>query len=93
MNDIWIIGKEYMVKYVDECVGCPKEMGCIGSGCPYIGLKVYICDLCGSENALYHMEYQDYCEECARQYLQEAFNELIISEKAKSLGIDFSVLE
>ena len=27
-----------MIKYYDECVGCPAELGCIGNGCPYLNI-------------------------------------------------------
>ena len=38
-----------MVRYEDECVGCPKEMGCLGDACPYRSVPYYFCDKCGEE--------------------------------------------
>lgn len=39
-----------MIIYEDECVGCPKEMGCMGSACPYMNVPHYCCDGCGYED-------------------------------------------
>ena len=38
-----------MVKYEDECVGCPKELGCMGSACPNRNVPHFYCDKCGEE--------------------------------------------
>lgn len=38
-----------MIKYENECVGCPPEMGCMGNACPYRNVPVYYCDECGEE--------------------------------------------
>lgn len=38
-----------MIKYKNECVGCPPEIGCIDSACPYKNVPVYYCDECGEE--------------------------------------------
>lgn len=38
-----------MIKYENECVGCPPEMGCMGDSCPYRNVPVYYCDECGEE--------------------------------------------
>ena len=37
-----------MIKYKNECVGCPPEMGC-SDACPYKKVPVYYCDECGEE--------------------------------------------
>ena len=31
------------------CVGCPKEWGCLGAGCPYCWETILICDKCGEQ--------------------------------------------
>lgn len=38
-----------MLKYENECVGCPSEMGCVGYGCAYRNVPHYYCDDCGDE--------------------------------------------
>ena len=38
-----------MIKYENECVGCPKEMGCLGSACPYRNVPHLYCDECEDE--------------------------------------------
>ena len=38
-----------MIRYEDECVGCPPEMGCLGSICPNRNVPHYFCDYCGEE--------------------------------------------
>lgn len=38
-----------MIKYINECVGCPPERGCLGSSCPNRNVPVIICDMCGEE--------------------------------------------
>lgn len=38
-----------MIKYTDECVGCPPEMGCLGDSCRNRNVPHYICDTCGEE--------------------------------------------
>lgn len=43
-----------MIKYRDECVGCPPERGCLGSSCPNRNIPVVICDICGEE--LWHTD-------------------------------------
>lgn len=38
-----------MVIYEDGCVGCPPELGCLGSSCPNRRYPRYFCDICGEE--------------------------------------------
>lgn len=67
-----------MIKVENECVGCPPEMGCIGSACRYSRVLYAYCDECGEEIT------EDYafraigsdeclCEECAEK--QGAFDD------------------
>lgn len=76
-----------MRKYENQCVGCPTEMGCIGEACPYINVPVDYCDQCHNY-AEYRIDGDDLCEECADKYLNEAFDDLSISEKAEALEIE-----
>ena len=38
-----------MIKYENDCVGCPPNMGCMGDACPYKNVPHYYCDECGEE--------------------------------------------
>ena len=61
-----------MIIYEDECVGCPKEMGCLGSACPYKNVPHYCCDSCGCEDDEFYTffkgwgidEEEIYCYSC-----------------------------
>ena len=48
----------------NECVGCPPEMGCMGSACPYQNVTRYYCDRCGEEDTLYEYYNEELCQEC-----------------------------
>lgn len=76
-----------MKVYENQCVGCPPEMGCLGSVCPYKNVPVNYCDQCDGADAVYKIEGKYYCEDCAALYLRDVYNELSISEKADMLGI------
>lgn len=64
-----------MAHYVeDECVGCPPEMGCLGTACPNRNVMHCYCDKCGDdvpslkdlfvyENSAYP-KWKELCEEC-----------------------------
>lgn len=60
-----------MIQMENECVGCPTEMGCLGSSCPYNNVPHYYCDDCGEEEQLYHFEEEHLCIECIKKRLQE----------------------
>lgn len=54
-----------MIKFENECVGCPKEMGCLGSGCPYTHVPYLFCDKCGQDSdKLYNTEEGQFCVDC-----------------------------
>lgn len=54
-----------MITYEDECVGCPTELGCMGSTCPYRNVPHLYCDKCGDDvEKLYKYDGQEICEEC-----------------------------
>jgi len=56
-----------MIRFENECIGCPSNMGCIGDACMYRYSPVYICDKCGDEvDELYEYFGEEYCEECLR---------------------------
>lgn len=69
-----------MIKYRNECVGCPPNMCCIGDACPHKNVPVYYCDECGEEIVEYH-SYRDYyttdgsdhlCKKCFNNAMIEA---------------------
>lgn len=53
-----------MKKIEDECVGCPIELGCLGSTCRYKNVVHFYCDRCGCEEKLYHFDDEELCAEC-----------------------------
>jgi len=76
-----------MIEYEDNCVGCPREIGCLGSTCPFRNVQVIYCDNCG-DYADYTYEDSDYCENCLSAVLDEEFSKLSVPEKLEALGID-----
>lgn len=75
------------MQYIDECVDCPREIGCMGDACPYKNVPVVYCDQCGYEKAEYHIDGEDFCEECAEEYLQCQYDGLTVMEKADLLDV------
>lgn len=77
---------EIVTEMVNDCVGCPPELGCNGSLCPYYPHMaervVYCCDACGAEVesqydlhlALGQTEEAWVCESCLESLEQEAEN-------------------
>ena len=57
-----------MQRIENHCVGCAKEMGCMGSACPNRNVKVTYCDCCGDEidGIIYEVDGEDYCEYCLK---------------------------
>lgn len=58
-----------MVKYENECVGCPPEIGCFGGSCVKRNVPHYYCDECGAETTLYHWDDRQLCAECVIEQL------------------------
>lgn len=57
-----------MIQYEDECVGCPPELGCLGSSCPNRNVPHLICDNCGGERGeLYNVNGEQVCDDCLLQ--------------------------
>lgn len=66
-----------MIKYENECVGCPTEMGCIGSACRYMNVPHYYCDECGYEaDELYEYYGDELCLYCLDKIAEEDFKEM-----------------
>lgn len=61
-----------MKKLENECVGCPKEMGCLGSSCPNRNVPHFYCDECGEEDEkIYYYDGEELCIECIKNRLEE----------------------
>lgn len=75
----------------NDCVGCPSDLGCIGDSCPYRNVERFYCDECSSD-ASYRIDGLDLCDECAENYIKNAFEDLALWEKAKILNISFDEL-
>ncbi len=55
-----------MIRYENHCVGCPPDIGCIGSACCYRHVPVPFCDKCGDEidGDAYEGDDMMLCEDC-----------------------------
>lgn len=62
-----------LIKIENECVDCPKEIGCIGDLCPYKNVTRYYCDNCGNEDILYRFDNKELCLECVKEILDKEY--------------------
>ena len=70
-----------MIRYEDECVDCPPEMGCMGSACPYRNVPHACCDMCEEEAEEFYYSDGDYlCKDCYIEAILEQA-EVISAEK------------
>ena len=54
-----------MIKFEDECVGCPPELGCLGENCPNRNVVHLYCDNCGDDvENLFDTGGEQLCERC-----------------------------
>ena len=61
-----------MIRFENECVGCPTNMGCIGSGCPYSHVLHLVCDECGEDvEELYDTPSGQMCGTCVKANFDE----------------------
>lgn len=68
-----------MIRYEDECVGCPPELGCLGESCPYKRVPHMYCDRCGEEvDTLYKDQYGEYC--LCRECFYETVDKLTLEQ-------------
>lgn len=57
-------------RYEDWCVGCPAEMGCMGSSCPNRNVEIVYCDECGEDNeTIYEFDGEELCLNCIEEKL------------------------
>ena len=59
-----------MIRMEDECVGCPIDMGCLGSACPFKSVPRFYCDRCGEESKLYWWNHEQLCLTCIEEELE-----------------------
>lgn len=57
--------------YVNECVDCPPELGCLGEICPNWNVVHYHCDECKDEATLYHYDDKELCIDCIKDMLKK----------------------
>lgn len=80
-----------MIKTENECVQCPDGLPCIGSTCPCLNVSRVYCDKCHDEisgdNEVYFINDGHYCEDCANEYIEDWWNNLLMQEKADTLNI------
>lgn len=61
-----------MIEFEDGCVGCPREMGCLGRACPDRKIPRMYCDECGEEcSQLYWLDGEQYCADCVIDKLEK----------------------
>ena len=58
-----------LIKVENECIGCPPELGCIGSACRYSKVTRYYCDECGDEKKLFYYDDRELCLSCIEDLL------------------------
>lgn len=78
-----------MIKYKDDCVGCPPGIGCLGSSCPNRNVPYTYCDKCGDEAPVYALNDDDeqLCEECMERELDSIWAGLTFQEKCEIFDI------
>lgn len=60
-----------MIRYENECVECPPDMGCMGDSCPYLNVPRLYCDECDNEESiLYWWDDQQLCLYCIEAQLE-----------------------
>ena len=66
-----------MIKYENECVSCPPEMGCLGNSCRYKNVKHLYCDKCSEDvEELYIADGEELCRDC----LLDSFDKITIDD-------------
>lgn len=65
------------IRYENECVGCPPDMGCLGSAFPNRRVPHLYCDKCKNEvENLRNYNGDQWCEEC----ILKEFDEVEVEE-------------
>lgn len=61
-----------MIKFENECVMCPPEMGCLRDSCPNMHVPHFYCDDCGDEvrpGELFEFDGEELCIDCIKKRL------------------------
>lgn len=54
-----------MIRFENDCVGCPGDLGCLGNACRYINVKHLYCDKCEYEfDELFKVDGDELCFDC-----------------------------
>ncbi len=69
-----------------DCVGC--GLPCLGRSCPHWERIYFECDKCGNENAIYEIDGEDFCENCAKEIIKNEWFNKSINEKISALKDD-----
>lgn len=60
------------IRYENECVGCPPDMGCLGVACPNRIVPHLYCDKCKQEvDDLYDYDDKQICLDCIVKQLKK----------------------
>ena len=60
------------IRYENECVSCPPDMGCLGSACPNRRVPHLYCDKCKQEvDDLYDYDDKQICLDCIVKQLKK----------------------
>lgn len=60
------------IRYENECVGCPPDMGCLGVACPNRRVPHLYCDKCKREvDDLYDYDDKQICLDCIVKQLKK----------------------
>lgn len=60
------------IRYENECVGCPPDMGCLGVACPNRRVPHLYCDKCKQEvDDLYDYDDKQICLDCIVKQLKK----------------------
>lgn len=61
-----------MIITESECIGCPKEIGCIYNVCPYYRVTRLYCDSCKDEvEDLWYFDGEQLCKDCILNQLEK----------------------
>lgn len=61
-----------MITYENECVGCPTELGCLGSSCPNRNVPYFYCDECKKDvEELFKWDDKQLCIDCIKKKLEK----------------------
>lgn len=69
-----------MIRFEDECVGCPPDLGCMGSACKYKDVPHLVCDECQMETTLYYFDGKQMCIDCIEEQLEEITIEEVLEK-------------